>query len=58
MTLTIMLMAEAVEMAGTTDGAAVAMALEEGRRFSGNLSYNRLTSMGSNEGRTPIPAAY
>ena len=38
---TIMLMAEAVEMAGTTDGAAVAMALEEGhfKLLTGDLSY-------------------
>ena len=38
---TIMLMAEAVKMAGTTDGAAVAMALEEGqfKLLTGDLSY-------------------
>ncbi len=38
---TIMLMAEAVKMAGTTDGAAVAMALEEGQfnLLTGDLSY-------------------
>ncbi len=38
---TIMLMAEAVKMAGTTDGAAVAKALEEGefKLLTGDLSY-------------------
>ncbi len=36
-----MLMAEAVKMAGTTDGAAVAQALEEGqfKLLTGDLSY-------------------
>ena len=39
---TIMLMAEAVKMAGTTDGAAVAKALEEGefKLLTGDLSYS------------------
>ncbi len=51
---TIMLMAEAVKMAGTTDGAAVAKALEEGefKLLTGDLSYSNAA-----EGHAPDKAA-
>lgn len=51
---TIMLMAEAVKMAGTTDGAAVAKALEEGdfKLLTGDLSYRNAA-----EGHQPDKAA-
>ena len=51
---TIMLMAEAVKMAGTTDGAAVAKALEEGefKLLTGDLSYKN-----AEEGHAPDKAA-
>jgi branched-chain amino acid transport system substrate-binding protein len=51
---TIMLMAEAVKMAGTTDGAAVAKALEEGKfkLLTGDLSYRNAA-----EGHAPDKAA-
>jgi len=51
---TIMLMAEAVKMAGTTDGAAVALALEEGqfKLLTGDLSYRNAA-----EGHQPDKAA-
>ena len=51
---TIMLMAEAVKMAGTTDGAAVAKALEEGefKLLTGDLAYKN-----AEEGHAPDKAA-
>ena len=51
---TIMLMAEAVKMAGSTDGAAVAKALEEGefKLLTGELSYKN-----AEEGHAPDKAA-
>lgn len=51
---TIMLMAEAVKIAGTTDGAAVAKALEEGKfkLLTGDLSYRNAA-----EGHAPDKAA-
>ena len=51
---TIMLLAEAVEMAGTTDGDAVAQALEEGEfnLLTGELSYSS-----AEEGHEPDKAA-
>ena len=51
---TIMLMADAVKMAGTTDGAAVAKALEEGefKLLTGNLSYSNAA-----DGHAPDKAA-
>ncbi len=51
---TIMLMAEAVNMAGSTDGAAVAQALEEGefKLLTGELSYKN-----AEEGHAPDKAA-
>ncbi|MEM7226116.1 MAG: ABC transporter substrate-binding protein [Pseudomonadota bacterium] len=51
---TIMLLAEAVKMAGTTDGAAVAKALEEGdfKLLTGDLSYKN-----AEEGHAPDKAA-
>lgn len=51
---TIMLMAEAVKMVGTTDGAAVAQALEEGqfKLLTGDLSYRNAA-----EGHQPDKAA-
>ena len=51
---TIMLMADAVKMAGTTDGAAVAKALEEGefKLLTGDLSYKN-----AEEGHAPDKAA-
>ena len=51
---TIMLMAEAVKMAGSTDGAAVAKALEEGefKLLTGDLSYKN-----AEEGHAPDKAA-
>jgi branched-chain amino acid transport system substrate-binding protein len=51
---TVMLMAEAVKMAGSTDGAAVAKALEEGdfKLLTGDLSYKN-----AEEGHAPDKAA-
>ncbi len=51
---TIMLMADAVKMAGTTDGAAVAKALEEGqfKLLTGDLSYSNAA-----DGHAPDKAA-
>ena len=51
---TVMLMAEAVKMAGTTDGAAVAAALEEGefKLLTGDLAYKN-----AEEGHAPDKAA-
>ena len=51
---TIMLLAEAVKMAGSTDGAAVAKALEEGefKLLTGELSYKN-----AEEGHAPDKAA-
>jgi branched-chain amino acid transport system substrate-binding protein len=51
---TIMLMAEAVKAAGTTDGAAVAQALEEGqfKLLTGDLSYKN-----AEQGHAPDKAA-
>ncbi len=51
---TIMLMAEAVKMAGSTDGAAVAKALEEGefKLLTGDLAYQN-----AEEGHAPDKAA-
>lgn len=51
---TIMLMAKAVEIAGTTDGAAVARALEEN---TFNLLTGELTYRNAAEGHTPDKAA-
>lgn len=51
---TVMLMAEAVKMAGSTDGAAVAKALEEGdfKLLTGDLAYKN-----AEEGHAPDKAA-
>ena len=51
---TIMLLAEAVKMAGSTDGAAVAKALEEGefKLLTGDLAYKN-----ADEGHAPDKAA-
>jgi branched-chain amino acid transport system substrate-binding protein len=49
-----MLLAQAVEMAGSTDGEAVAKALEEGefKLLTGDLTYR-----GADEGHAPDKAA-